>query len=469
MIKNKYITFTGFVILNLILKSIFCNWTPFSFDEIISIKDTVLDFGHIKHESEWDNNPPFYYYCIWVWHRILPVTEFNSRFLSVIFVSLAIGLFYLLIRKQLSNKTALLTCALLTLSNFITYYAQETRAYGLVLLLSAISGILFFNFLENNSKKNVLFLSFINFLLIYTHYIAALIPFFQLITIIVSNRQLILKFSLWNFFVIGLLVYLRFTKKQYLNIFGFNTKNDFWLQTASLKDLTSAFKQLYFGPYIASALLILSVFFILSKLNKGKKYSTQEVYFLSLGFGSIALLFLIGCFKSVFLSRYLIYTVPLGTALIINYLIQFKKTSLYIIPVFFIPPLINLQLKKESGSNFKYVTDQLKLIRKSGDIVIINKRDNIGQFEFYHDKNLFLKYKNIDSVCKSLNVFGLNDTAEIQTERIGKGAKIYLIQSFHKLNTTQNVFLDFLNRRAVLLRTDNSIKGVEMSVFLNCK
>ena len=93
--NNKYLFFILIVIANIVLKSIYLDATPFWYDEMISVKDTQLDFGHIKHESEWDNNPPFYYYCLWVWHSIIPVSEFSSRFLSVLFVSFSIGLLYL--------------------------------------------------------------------------------------------------------------------------------------------------------------------------------------------------------------------------------------------------------------------------------------------------------------------------------------------------------------------------------------
>ncbi|MCC6372765.1 MAG: glycosyltransferase family 39 protein, partial [Bacteroidia bacterium] len=144
--NKRLIAFAVVVITNVVLKCLFCDYTPFSFDEIISVKDTVLDFGHIKHEAEWDNNPPFYYYCLWVWHKLFSVNEFNSRLLSVIFVSLAIGFSYLFAIKYFDKRTAIYTVLLLSVSNFITYYAQETRTYSLVLMLAVISSMQFMGF-----------------------------------------------------------------------------------------------------------------------------------------------------------------------------------------------------------------------------------------------------------------------------------------------------------------------------------
>ena len=91
MNKNHFYIFIIFsFILNFILKLFKIDSMPYSYDEIISVKDTLIDFGHIKHESEWDSNPPFYYYCLWIWEKIFGLSELGIRSFSVTFNSLTI-------------------------------------------------------------------------------------------------------------------------------------------------------------------------------------------------------------------------------------------------------------------------------------------------------------------------------------------------------------------------------------------
>ncbi len=238
--KKDYAVAIVFLMLNILLKTINLSDSPFWYDEMISVKNSLLDFGHIKHESEWDNNPPFYYYCLWVWLKLFPTTEFSSRMLSVLFIAIGIGLTYLFVKKNQSEKVAIWTVIFLTISNFIFYYAQETRAYSLVFLLSIISSMLFFKVIVRKSYPSILSLAFVNFLLVYTHYISGLILLGQILFILLYHKKILLKVISVEVILIGLLVFLRFTKKQFLLIIGFGENKDFWLQKSTIHDLWAA-------------------------------------------------------------------------------------------------------------------------------------------------------------------------------------------------------------------------------------
>jgi uncharacterized membrane protein len=84
-----WLYFFFIVFVNITLKVICLDYSSLWFDEIVSIECAWLDFGHIKHVSEWDINPPFYYYLLSVWVKIFNDSEFYVRLLSVVFSSLA--------------------------------------------------------------------------------------------------------------------------------------------------------------------------------------------------------------------------------------------------------------------------------------------------------------------------------------------------------------------------------------------
>ncbi len=467
-LRKEYFFFAIIVLINIFFKSLFCDNSPYSFDEIISVKNTLLHFGHIKHQSEWDNNPPFYYYCLWVWHNgFMPIGEFNSRFLSVIFVSISIGLIYLFARKHFDDKTAILSSVLLSLSNFLTYYSQESRTYSLVLLLSVISTQLFFNYIKDPKIVFLLALSLINFLVIYSHYIAGILVLIQYsIVLMFCKQQAKLYFAVQTFLIVGL-VLLRFTKKQFYNIFNFNKNEDFWLSKATLFDLQNVLLDLFYNKVTAVVFTLTLMVLIYKQFKNQQDYLNVRFYCLLMGFFSIAFLFLLGNFKPVFLSRYLIFCVPFATIIVIDELMNRKIYGQATIFVLIGMQFVNCKIKKESGSDYKSIAEIVKKFKSKDDIVIINTRDNLLLFEYYFDRKIFMKYQNLDSICNSNNIYGLNNLQKVQELPIKKNSLVFLFQSFHKINRNDNPFLDYFSDRLFKVFSTNRYNGVELSIFKN--
>lgn len=464
-LTNKYLFFILIIIANVILKSFFLDATPFWYDEMISIKDTQLDFGHIKHEAEWDNNPPFYYYCLWVWHSIIPISEFGSRFLSVLFVAFAIGLFYLFARKNFDNRTAVASAVLLTLSNFILFYAQETRAYSLVLLLAVISTTQFFKYLKDPKVFNLVLLSFVNFLVIYTHYLAGLIVFVQYLVILFFHRKKYVSFFTIQTLIIVGFVLLRFTKKQFLNIINFNKKDDFWLQPAGFNDLMAGLSDLFFNPLTAIVFTIILLFFTFNYFtNKIEDESRVKIYCLMLGCFSIFFLFIVGSFKPMFLPRYLIFCIPFATLLFIHQLFSFKKIGIIVIILLIGFEVYSIDLVKKGPSDYRSLSQVIKRNKRDNDIVVINTSDNLGLFLYYsYDK--FLNYKQFDSICAVNNIFAMNDTNALSKINPTKDSRIFLVQSYHNIkNNTNPIEKHFITRNKKVFST-KFYKGIEFTIF----
>jgi uncharacterized membrane protein len=465
-VKNKYLFFTLIIIVNVILKSIYLDHNPFWYDEMISIKDTQLDFGHIKHEAEWDNNPPFYYYCLWIWHSIIPVSEFNSRILSVLFISIAIGLVFLFTNKYFGNRTAIVSSVLLTLSNFIFYYSQETRVYALILLLSIISTIQFFKYLEMPKLYNLIILSILNFLLIYSHYIAGMMIFFQYVIILFFYKKNNSSFFIIQSLLIITLVLLRFTKKQFLNIANFNKKDDFWLKTADFKDLTSAFFDLYYNPITAFVFIAVILFFVFTFFRHKTDIikSHLELYCLLVGFISVIILFFIGTFKPVFLSRYLIFSVPFATILVVHYLFKIKRVGLFIVLFLVGFQTYSLNLIKKEQSDYRSVAFVVNEYRTKDDFVIINTKDNLNLF-LYYSYNRFLNFKASDSICMANNIFALNEVNDLKKINYSNNSNVFLIQSFHDLKSNDNSFKKYFDDKGAKIFSTKFYKSIEFTVY----
>src|SRR3954452_17558474 len=87
-----------------------------------------------------DGSPPGYYLLLHVWIRLVRGTgEQATHALSLVLVTLAIPVTWVLVRRLLSARAAWIAAVLVALNPFVTAYAQETRMYALVVLLAVIS------------------------------------------------------------------------------------------------------------------------------------------------------------------------------------------------------------------------------------------------------------------------------------------------------------------------------------------
>lgn len=444
---RKIVLVLAVLFCNIFIKALFAGETSFWFDEIISIKDTKLEFGHIKHEAEWDNNPPFYYYVLWVWHRILSVSEFNSRLLSVLLVSFGIAGVVYLVAKRSGNLSAIVVATLLSTSNFLHYYSQEARAYALIFLLSTFSLILFSHYTETKNRKWLYWCAFVNFLLFYTHYIAALISVFQVLTLFVRRDRTANYYLLVSLVCTGGFSALRFTKKQWLHILGYNSDGQFWLRNATFQDLLKAFESLFDG-YLTSIVFLIIISYILVRMARREMGADSFlIYSIFSSIGALLVLFLLAQFKAIFLDRYLIFILP-SSAVLFGEVAGRSKVFLGLFMSLALLGIWHLRLHKKIGMDYKFVASVVKNTKREQDCVYLNTKGNLQLFAYYYDKSQYLRYKNIDSCMASINIYGFDNATECLKFSCDR---VFIIQSFHLISDPQNIFLkSFLSRNKVI-------------------
>jgi 4-amino-4-deoxy-L-arabinose transferase-like glycosyltransferase len=124
----------------------------------ITLCGASLRFYHLAHLSLWsdeafsrfyyetglrfmwteglhrESSPPLYYMALGGWIQLFGASETALRSLSAAASSLAIPLVYVLGKEVLDRRYGLIAAALFALSPTAIYYAQEARAYALLLL-----------------------------------------------------------------------------------------------------------------------------------------------------------------------------------------------------------------------------------------------------------------------------------------------------------------------------------------------
>jgi uncharacterized membrane protein len=86
-----------------------------------------------------DTHPPLYPFLLFVWLRVAGLSPLAVRLLSACIGTLTVPVVYALGRRVFGRPTGLVAALLASVSPALVYYSQETRMYGLVVLLSAAS------------------------------------------------------------------------------------------------------------------------------------------------------------------------------------------------------------------------------------------------------------------------------------------------------------------------------------------
>ena len=138
-------------------------------DEIISIQVAQLDLSQISDNRAANFHPPFYYFLLHYWLKLLGSSDFAARLLSVLCGTLAILPFYRIGAYLFSERLGLLAALIFALAEFQVHYAQEVKGYALFTLLNLCSFYFLLLFLQQRSRRGVSGYVVSTALLLYTH------------------------------------------------------------------------------------------------------------------------------------------------------------------------------------------------------------------------------------------------------------------------------------------------------------
>ena len=159
-----------------VLGSIAIGRRSFWLDESVSVTLARLRFGALLHELRIrEGNMSLYHLLLWPWLR-LGDSELVVRSLSLLAVVATVPLAYLLARRLVGERTALIGGLLLALNPMAIHYAQEARGYALCLLLVTASVYLFVRALDESRWIFWIGFALTAALAGYAHFFALFVP-----------------------------------------------------------------------------------------------------------------------------------------------------------------------------------------------------------------------------------------------------------------------------------------------------
>jgi hypothetical protein len=162
-------------------------------DEGLSIGIAKHSFFDIPSVLRQDGAPPLYYMLLHFWVNLFGTTEHQTHALSLVFATLTIPVGLWGGWKLFGRWAGIVTGVLCAANPYLTTYAQETRQYSLVVLLSLLTTVFFLFAFVQRERRYLPFFAVSLAGLLYTHIWSA---FFVMATGVVAlflirqNREL---------------------------------------------------------------------------------------------------------------------------------------------------------------------------------------------------------------------------------------------------------------------------------------
>jgi uncharacterized membrane protein len=282
-------------------------------DEAFSVAVARLswsDFWSIIFQ--WEANAGLYSLLLKIWSH-LDTTEFAVRSLSAVFSIATVPLLYRIGRRLFSPHIGITAAWLLAANPFFIRYAQEARAYALVLFLVTLSSSIFIRCIDTPTGKRFAFYAMVSTLAAYAHFFAFLIPASHLSSLLCTRRTAIKRRDI----ITGAVLYtLCALPLVYFMVTRDSGQVD-WIPGVSLLSLPTlffAFSGLV--DMLAAAVYLLIVPLGLHKLHAsyraapGRHEQWPYVFVAAWLILPIALILVVSFVKPLFVTRYFIVCLP---------------------------------------------------------------------------------------------------------------------------------------------------------------
>lgn len=468
--KSKYY-FTSLALIfifNFLFKLIYISFSSLWYDEIISVQDTLLDFGHIKHEAEWDKNPPFYHYVLWIWSKLFGISELAVRSMSAFFSSITAVLIFMFMTKISTLRNSIAATVVFTLHPFLFYYAQEARCFSFLIFLVTVNLYVVYLFVSRPNYGKAFLLGVLNFLIFYTHYLAGLILFCQFLFMSIIFRKNII-YLLLIYLTPILLVLLRFTRKQY-DVLFFSQKMSAEKSNVPLANfnyLLEALDQLFVSRFFAGIFLVLIIIF-LYKLKNRKNLEVNpdlliKLYVVFSPIICILSLYTLGTLTNVFHGRYLIFTLPyiiISIFILINNSVLFYSSMIIILSF----EIQGLKFKQSKGMDYRFCAMLVKEIQKKEDVIILlQTHDIVNLFTYYYDSDIFLsKNRMVPEFLAQNKIYYIKNVQDLKRLNFDENKPILFFQTYQKFEDNISI-IQFFESKKYFRFTNNMIEGVQFN------
>lgn len=282
-----------------------------------------------------DVHLPLYFLMLRAWEAVFGANALVIRSFSLLFLVAAVPLFYALAKQAYSRQVAVLVVILVATSPFLLWYGSEGRMYTLLLFFTLVNQLAFLKLRERTSASYWLLYAVASALGALTHYFFFFVLLVQTFFYL-THRHLFPRHTFRNLIGVAIFIMVECAVWFYYRTTVGKINADPFLPTPTSIDVFNIFSNFFLGfqgEYLNSLFLSLWPIFVLfafTLLKRGRHVSPETTYLLLSALVPIALAFVVSVVvRPMFLSRYLIITLPALYILLAHFLFLYKRQVAY--------------------------------------------------------------------------------------------------------------------------------------------
>lgn len=495
ILKYKYpIAFLIFLV-HYFFKTYALGINGFWYDECYSVyvsADTIE--GIIKSTQTGDPNPPLYLIFLHYWVEIFGDSEFGVRLLSVVASCFSAAILFLLCLRFFNWQTAIFASVMFLTSNELYYYAQEARAFSLVILFVILSNYFFLSILYEPKWRNIFLLGICNSVIFYLHILATFsvlaqavcLPFVLLnfnrvktaedteninFSLKISKKALLYYFLSFIVFILALIPW-----KDRLRELVTEGGKSWWLAKPTIREFKDCIydffnsKDLY-QVCVFSFLVAILVIIIFKKLREEGFNRYVFLYSLITGPLLIYLMYIVAGFSPIFLKRYVLFTI-IGFITLFAYVFSMLRLSIYVkLTFFFVLGYFMMQkvvFPRPVLFEYNKAAAFFNKIKASDTFIYSDQQDLLT---YYYAKECFYirQYEAKNACLFDKGIFTPIGFDLDWPERIdfSNYKHIYFTNSFHSMMDPTHKVENALRRKFILKDEIEFYKGLHIKHYIN--
>lgn len=459
-LKNNSIPIS-FLIINILLKSLFLTSQSISLDEPFTIYHAQFDFWNLIGYLKNYNNPPLFEILLHFWIKLFGITEVSVRILPMLFSSFSVLFIYKIGKVFFDIKTAIVSSILFTFSNIQLFYAHDCRVYSLFLLLTVVSFYYFFKLLKDGSLPIICLITYIlsNILIVYAHYFGFFIWGLEsLIIVLYYRKNLQVTILFVKVFLFSILCYAPYILILYQRFFE-SAKNGTYLEVPngfeSIYNMIWSFTN---TPVVTVITLIIITsclvkFFFFTQKQIINPYAKYVIIWFTVPF---IFMFIVSYKVPMFVDRYLIYITPaLYLILALGIAFLFPQKKLYQVMSFLLVSsfLFSSNLNPDKKRLVKDTVNYIKSNKNNKTIVLVCCTSFNTTFAYYYNQKYFQEidqtseYQKLENLLRKDNIYFINHLDTNIINKIDQYEEIiYLDAGADFAMPNNNIKIDLLNK-----------------------
>jgi mannosyltransferase len=415
----------------------------FWIDEGLSVGIASHPFHTIPGVLDQDGSPPLYYLLLNVWMHVFGSGEADTHALSVACILATIPIAWAAGRTVYGARAAWIAALLAAINPFMTFYAQETRMYALVIALStAVTGLFVVAFVHGQRRWLPLF-SVALALLIYAHNWGLFLAVGTVAALVgawwtSADRRALLRDAALAYGAVGL-VYLPWIPTLLSQAKHTGAP---WASRPRLHDILNGLTALLGGPPAAMAFALGAGFGLATLLAAPRRSERARatVAVATIGAVALALAWLASQASPAWATRY--FALFLGPLLLLGAagLARAGRLGIVVVAIlalfWFNPRTGALMTKSNAHTTAVLVRDRLE----DGDLVVATHPEQGPLMHYYLPHDVRLRWANAIGPVADPGMFDWRDalerleaakptpTADLLISTLKPGQKLLLIQ-----------------------------------------